>query len=187
MSGNDRDVRKTEVRLNLEKENSKPRATERISLAYRLLAMVFVVAVLATGVVLSVRTHFVEMYGYGYRLGIADVAWGATAAAFAYPVVYWMNWLGRKERRSTRIAIGSVILAALGLLAISQGPKQLELLGFAARNRAPDPAAVIIASGGGLLAAWQIVNFFWTPQVLSTRFVITLLIFVNVYLFFAAW
>lgn len=178
-----------EVRLRMENKNFRLSQWWRVRLPpmYRLLAMVFVVATLAIGVVLSVQTHFVRRYDGVLDLGTTNVESGALAAGLAYPVVYWISWLARKCERRTRILIGSVALVGLGLLAIGQGPKQLNLIGFAARNRTPDPAAVAIANGGGLLALWQIANFFWTPQVLSTRFVITLLIFVNVYLVFAAW
>jgi hypothetical protein len=132
----------------VEKENFSREWRQLIRIPiYRLLAMVFVVAALATGVVLSVRTTFVAMYGYGYRLGIGDLEWGGMAAGLTYPIAYGMTWLGRKWKTTTRTALGSVVLVGLGLLAIRQGPEQLARLGLAARNRTPDPAALAIAIG----------------------------------------
>jgi hypothetical protein len=144
-------------------------------------------AALGAGLVLSGRTHFVRMYNYGYSFEIWNLQWAAVVGALAYAVAYGVGWFAKKWGSGTRYAIYGVIFVVLGVLAVRQGPEQLSRVGFAARNRTPDPAAVGLAIGGGVLALWQIINLFWKPLVLSNRVVMSSLVFLNVYLFFAAW
>lgn len=152
---------------------------------YRISATGILFAAMGTGLVLSVRTHFSPMYNSS--LGILIVYYGAVAAAFTYAVAYGVGWFAKKWDSAIRYAIYGAVFMVLGVLAMRQGPEQLSPVGFAARNRTPDPAAVGLANGGLVLALWQITNLFWRPLVLSNRVVISCLAFLNVYLFFAAW
>jgi len=154
---------------------------------YRISATGVLFTAFGVGLVLSVRTHFIPMYNYGYSLGILNVQYAAVAAALAYAVAYGVGRFAKKWGSGIRYAMYGVVFMVLGLLAVRQGPEQLAPVGLAASNRTPDPAAVRLAIGGGVLALWQITNFFWRPLVLSNRVVMSLLVFLNVYLFFAAW
>ena len=154
-------------------------------LAVRITALCLLLLTLGAGVFLSVRTHFIPRFEYG--LGIDVVRSAAIAGALAYAIALGATWIARKWKSSVRRYICIVVLATLGIAAVYQGPKQLEQVGFAARNRTPDPVAVGLAVLGGVLALWQIVNLFWAQRLFSNSVLIAVLVFLNVYLFFAAW
>ncbi|MBZ5522634.1 MAG: hypothetical protein LAP21_10390 [Acidobacteriia bacterium] len=150
-------------------------------------AMCILLAALGVGLVLSVLTHVIHepFGGMSYVEYAAD---GSVVAVVAYVCLYGTARLARRWLpRSVRCAVCVAGLVILGLVALRQAPEQLSPVGFAARNRIPDPAATGLAVGCAGLALWQIVENFRADRFLSNSLVISVLIFLNIYLFFAAW
>jgi hypothetical protein len=135
---------------------------------------------------MSVRTHYYPRFGYS--LGIDTAQSAAIVGVVAYACALGATWLARKKlKSSTRRNVCVLAFGTLGIIALCQAPKQLARVGFAAGNRTPDPAAVGLAITGGALALGQTVNLFWGERLLPNSIVISVLVFLNVYLVFAAW
>jgi uncharacterized membrane protein SirB2 len=156
------------------------------SSGHRIVAVFLLLLLLVAGVTLSVRTHYYPRLAYG--LGIDTARSAAVVGVVAYVCALGTTWLARKKlKSSTRRNVCVVALGTLGIVALCQAPKQLSRVGFAAGNRTPDAAAVGLAITGGALALVQTMNLFWGERLLPNSIVISVLVFLNVYLFFAAW